>query len=168
MSIGQVWNRYFWGSRKRHQDTDEIFKSPSDGGFSLVKGVYFIGCGEEIIYIGQSISNLAERSIVSLARVYHKVEDINLPWSIGLSPISNNEVDDLNELESTAIRKYAPIFNTSIPNEFKSEGKEPEITKIARVFAEKGKTCTAFEVDNLNKQMIKAKNNLFPPWKKKK
>ena len=72
------------------------------------------------------------------------------------------EGEDFNELESTAIRKFAPIFNTSIPSTLKSQGKEPMIMHIAQVFADEENYCTAFESENLKKQAIEAKNNPSP------
>jgi hypothetical protein len=103
-----------------------------------------------------------------------------LPWSIGLAPVTDDEKDLYNlevgndlsweytkiliELESTAIRKFAPIFNTSIPSKLQSKGKEPKIIHIARVFADQDKNCTAFELENLEKQVIEAENNPSPPW----
>ena len=159
-----------WRERTRHQDIDNMCKGLSSGGFSLT-GIYFIGCGDRIIYIGQSMGmgGIADRSLESLARFYHQIDDITLPWSIGLSPVIDESVivwnsSDLNELESTAIRKFAPIFNTSIPSKLKSKGKEPKIIHIARVFADQDKNCTAFESDNLEKQAREAENNPSPPW----
>ena len=159
-----------WRERTRHQDIDDMCKGLSSGGFN-VTGIYFIGCGDRIIYIGQSMGmgGIAHRSIESLARFYHQIDDITLPWSIGLSPVIDESVivwnsSDLNELESTAIRKFAPIFNTSIPSKLKSKGKEPKITHIARVFADQDKNCTAFELENLEKQAREAENNPSPPW----
>jgi hypothetical protein len=135
-----------------------------DAGFGGVKGIYFIGCGDRIVYIGQSI-NISERSIESIAKIYHQIDDINLPWSIGLAPVTDDdEFYPFNELESTAIRKFAPIFNTSIPSKLRSKGKEPKIIHIARVFADQDKNCTAFELDNLEKQEREAENNPSPPW----
>ena len=162
MSISILWKRYFWGSRRRHPDIDEIFRGSTKGGFVLRNGIYFIGCGYRIIYIGASY-DIPQRSIVSLARFYHKIDDITLPWSIGLAPLDKN--DDSNELESSAIRKFAPIFNTSIPSKLKSKGKEPKIIHIARVFADQDKNCSAFNVVNLNKQAEEAEKNPTPPWK---
>ena len=159
-----------WQERIRHQDIDDMCKGLSSGGFS-VEGIYFIGCGDRIIYIGQSMGmgGISHRSIESLARFYHQIDDITLPWSIGLSPVIDESVivwnsSGLNELESTAIRKFAPIFNTSIPSKLKSKGKEPNITYIARVFADQDKNCTAFELENLEKQAREAENNPSPPW----
>ena len=159
-----------WQERTRHQDIDDMCKGLSSGGFS-VTGIYFIGCGDRIIYIGQSMGmgGIADRSLESLARFYHQIDDITLPWSIGLSPVIDESVivwnsSGLNELESTAIRKFAPIFNTSIPSKLNSKGKEPNITHIARVFAEQDKNCTAFDLENLEKQAIEAESNPSPPW----
>ena len=161
-----------WRERTRHQDIDDMCKGLSSGGFS-VTGIYFIGCGDRIIYIGQSMGmgGIAYRSIESLARIYLQIEDKTLPWSIGLAPYVESgapffyeEGEDFNELESTAIRKFAPIFNTSIPSTLKSKGKEPKITHIARVFADQDKNCTAFELENLEKQAREAENNPSPPW----
>ena len=153
--MSNLWKRYFWGKRVRHQDINNMSGS---------RGIYYIGCGDKIVYIGQSIgatSGIEKRSIESLAKVYHKIDDITLPWSIGLAP---SEEDDLNELESTAIRKFAPIFNTSIPSKLKSKGKEPKIIHIARVFADQDKNCNAFDFENLYKQKEEAEKNLSPPW----
>ena len=162
-----------WRERTRHQDIDDMnganaFKGAPSGGFGGTFGIYFIGCGDRIVYIGAS-GNISHRSIESLARFYHQIDDITLPWSIGLSPVIDESVivwnsSGLNELESTAIRKFAPIFNTSIPSKLKSKGKEPKIIHIARVFADQDKNCTAFELENLEKQAREAENNPSPPW----
>ena len=170
-----------WRERTRHQDIDDMCKGLSSGGFS-VEGIYFIGCGDRIIYIGQSMGmgGIAHRSIESLARFYHQIDDITLPWSIGLAPVTEDDKDLYNsdvgldsswqytkiliELESTAIRKFAPIFNTSILSKLKSKGKEPKIIHIAQVFADVDNSCTAFESDNLEKQVREAENNPSPPW----
>ena len=169
--LSNLWERHSWGERTRHQDIDDIFRGGGEepAGFGGVRGIYFIGCGDRIVYIGQS-RNISHRSIESLARFYHQIDDITLPWSIGLSPVIDESVivwnsSGLNELESTAIRKYAPIFNTSIPSKLKSQGKEPVLmTHIARVFADQDKNCTAFELENLEKQVREAENNPSPPW----
>ena len=156
-----VWERFFWGNRKKHRDLDEMFKN-----FSGRRGVYFIGCGEKIVYIGQSIGatmGIAQRSIESLANCYHRVDDIALPWSIGLATVND---DDLNELESTAIRKYAPIFNTSIPSKEKSAGKMPVVSEVFRVFADQHYNSAAFKKDNLAQQAKEAAINPSPPWQK--
>jgi hypothetical protein len=166
-----LWARHSWGERKRHQDIDDIFGrletiSAFDGlsENTYICGIYLIGCGDRIVYIGQSI-HIRHRSIESLARIYYQIEDKTLPWSIGFIPYDYPEVgEDLNELESTAIRKFAPIFNTSIPSKLKSQGKEPMVMHIAQVFADEENYCTAFESENLKEQTIEAKNNPSPPW----
>ena len=152
MTISGMWRRYFWGNRSRHRDLDTM---PRSGGF------YFIGCGDQIVYIGQS-SFVPERSIESLARYYHQIDDITLPWSIGLAFAYSD--DDWNELESTAIRKYAPIFNTSIPSKTKSEGEELKVTQIFRVFADQNENCAAFDATNMEQQAREALANPSPPW----
>ena len=155
MAVSKIWQRYFWGKRGRHRDLDTM-----DG----ARGIYFIGCGSEIVYVGQSITNIAKRSIESLAKCYHQVDDVTLPWSIGLAAVEADK--DLNELESTSIKKYAPIFNTSIPSKLKSDGEEPKITRIFRVFADQDKNCSAFDPDCMELQAIEAKANPSPPWEK--
>ena len=171
--LSNLWKRKsYLVSRKRHQDIDDICGGLSSGGFTM-PGIYLIGCGERIVYIGQSIGmgGIAHRSIESLARVYPQVEDKTLPWSIGLFPVEKPKSAVvwnsglLNELESTAIRKYAPIFNTSLPNKLNSQGELLKISHIAQVFADTHNSCTAFETDNLKKQIIEAKDNSSPPWK---
>ena len=158
--LSNLWRRkYYLEKRTRHQDMDDICCGGLSSGGFVAEGIYFIGCGDRIVYIGQSI-NIAYRSIESLAKFYHQIDDITLPWSIGLAVTD----DYLNELESTAIRKYAPMFNTSIPSKLKSQGKELEIKHIAEVFADVDYPCTAFESDNLDKQVIEAENNQSPPW----
>lgn len=150
--MSNLWKNYFWGNRTRHPDIKDMFCG---------RGIYFIGCGDKIVYIGQSIISASNRSIESLAKVYHKIDDFTLPWSIGLAPSKN---EDLNELESTAIAKFAPIFNTSIPSKQKSKGREPKIIHIARVFADQFQNCSAFNLENLNKQAEEAEKNTSPPW----
>ena len=141
-----------------------MFVGAVHGGFSGVSGLYFIGCGERLIYIGQSIS-LAQRSIESMAKYYHRIDDLSLPWSIGIAPYRYNDPDiDLNELESTAIRKYAPIFNTSIPSKAKSKGADPVITNVFRVFSDQQENCAAFNSANMAKQASDAAMNESPPW----
>jgi hypothetical protein len=171
--LSNLWKRKdYLDKRTRHQDIDDICGGLSSGGFTM-SGIYLIGCGDRIVYIGQSIGTggIAHRSIESLARIYPQVEDETLPWSIGLAPYKEyrapffyEDGEDFNELESTAIRKYAPMFNTSIPSKLKSQGKELEIKHIAEVFADVDYPCTAFESDNLDKQVIEAENNQSPPW----
>ena len=154
--LTNLWGRSDWGERTRHQDMN----LPNLGGAS---GIYFIGCGDRIVYIGQSI-HISLRPIESLARFYHQIDDITLPWSIGIAIVDDDEVYPFNELESTAIRKFAPIFNTSIPSKLKSQGKEPKIMHIAQVFIDEDKYCTAFELERLEKQAIEVVSNPSPPW----
>ena len=162
--LSNLWKRkYYLDKRTRHQDMDDICCGGLSSGGFVAEGIYFIGCGDRIVYIGQSI-NIAYRSIESLARIYLQIEDKTLPWSIGLAVTDDEEVYPFNELESTAIRKFAPIFNTSIPSKLNSQGKEPKIMHIAQVFADEENYCTAFESENLEKQAIEAKNNPSPPW----
>ena len=170
--LSNLWKRkYYLEKRTRHQDMDDICGGLSSGGFTM-PGIYLIGCEDRIVYIGQSIGmgGIAHRSIESLARIYPQVEDKNLPWSIGFFPVEKDKSivvwnsGLLNELESTAIMKYAPIFNTSIPSKLKTKGQEPKIMHIAQVFADEDNYCTAFESENLKKQAIEAKNNPSPPW----
>ena len=151
--------------RETHQDFVDI---SSVGG----PGVYFIGCEDRVVYIGQS-STIAHRSIASLVNVYYQTYHLHglwepldanrLSWAIGLSVVRREDEINLDELESTAIKKFAPIFNFSIPRKLKSEGKEPKITHIAQVFADQNKNCNAFELENLEKQAREAENNPSPP-----
>ena len=171
--LSNLWKRKdYLDKRTRHQDMDDTCGGLSSGGFTM-SGIYLIGCGNRIVYIGQSIGmgGIAHRSIESLARIYPQIEDETLPWSIGLAPYEeyraptfHEEGEDFNELESTAIRKYAPIFNTSIPSKSKTQGKELKIRHIAQVFADADYPCSAFEFDNLEKQAKEAENNQSPPW----
>jgi len=124
-------------------------------------GIYLIGCAGEIVYVGQSW-NIRERSLESLGRVYHRVSDTSLPWSLALAPCSRDEMD---ERESTAIRAYAPRFNTSIPSIPKSEGRMPEIRGVAAVFQDQNDTCGAFQAENLRQQLERAKSMSAPPWR---
>lgn len=124
-------------------------------------GIYLIGCADEVVYVGQS-SKIRERPLESLAHFYHQVSDTSLPWSLALAPCYYEEMD---ERESTAIRAYAPRFNTSIPSIPKSEGKMPDIVGFAAVFQNQSSTGGAFEPDNLRKQIERAQANPNPPWR---
>ena len=109
-----------WRSRMFLRSPNDIllarlFAHPNDGGLDFYSGLYFIGCDDKIIYIGQSV-DISRRLVESLGRIYHQIPDTKLPWSIAFAALHT----DANELESTAIRKYAPVFNTSIPNKLKS------------------------------------------------
>ena len=151
------WNRtILLERRRRHKDIDEMFKR-----FARVQGIYFIGREDKIIYIGQSL-NIADRSLESLSHFY-RINDIELSWSIGIA-ISQDE--DLNELESSAIRKYNPLYNTSIPSIVKSKGRLPKISHIFRVFGDMEVNCSAFNSENLKRQSRDAENNLSPHWQK--
>ncbi len=91
-----------------------------------------IGCADRVVYIGQS-NQLSQRSIDSLGRVYHRIPDTALPWSIAFAPFA---YEDMDEHESAAIRAYAPEFNTSIPSMNKSLGRMPVIAGTAQIFAD--------------------------------
>ncbi|MBC6717747.1 GIY-YIG nuclease family protein [Aurantimonas sp. DM33-3] len=124
-------------------------------------GIYLIGCADEIVYVGQSL-DLTERPIDSLGRYYHRVPDVSLPWSLALAPCPS---DEMHERESTAIRAFAPKFNTSIPSIPSSEGRMPEIVGYAAVFGDQISTGGAFEDENLRRQMKRAAGNPSPPWR---
>ena len=127
---------------------------------TLRHGIYFIGCGEEIVYIGQT-NSFERRTIESLGRIYHLISDTSLPWSIGLAHCHK----DANELESTAIRILAPKFNTSVPAKSKTRGEEPQIDFVVPVFADQGDDIGgAFMLQNLQEQAKRAEQNPNPPW----
>ncbi len=146
-----------------------ILRQPSDALIRTLSGplggagIYLIGCAREIVYVGQSY-NLRTRPIESLGKCYHQVPDITLPWSIAFARCPPEE---MNERESTAIRRYAPKFNTSIPSVPLSEGRMPEVTTMAPVFKDQEQTCAAFEPENLLRQSAVAQSNPSPPWKRK-
>lgn len=131
------------------------------GAVRHASGVYLIGCADEIVYVGQSW-NLHERPFESLGRVYHRVPDTSVPWSMALAPCAPREID---ERESTAIIAYAPKFNTSIPSIPKSQGRMPEIIGVASVFQDQTDTGRAFEPENLSRQQTMAASNPSPPWR---
>ena len=97
-----------------------LFGTPDHGGIGFFCGLYFIACDDKIVYIGQS-NYIPRRFLESFGPIYHQVADTKLPWSVAFAETNS----DANELESTAIRKYAPVFNTSIPNKLKSQGIVP-------------------------------------------
>jgi len=70
------------------------------------------------------------------------------------------------ERESTAIRRYAPKFNTSIPSVSKSLGRMPKVIGVAAVFQDQEGPGGAFDPNNLQLQAEKAQANPKPPWKK--
>ncbi len=150
-----IWRRQVF-VRNPNDQLDTLFATPTGG-----RGIYLIGCAGEIVYVGQSW-NLRERSLVSLGSVYHRVSDTSLPWSLALAPCSQDEMD---ERESTAIRAYAPRFNTSIPSIPKSEGRMPVIVGVAAVFQDQTDTCGAFQSENLRQQLERAKSMNSPPWR---
>lgn len=121
-----------------------------------------IGCGNRVVYIGQS-NQLNQRSIDSLGRIYHRVPDTSLPWSMAFAPCAYDEMD---EFESAAIRAYAPDFNTSIPSIEKSAGRMPVIAGVAQVFADQTLPSTAFFPECVMRQIVEAYQNSTPPWRK--
>jgi len=151
------WHRYVF-LRRPHDELHELLSKPRGP-----SGIYLIGCEREIVYVGQSW-NLKERSIESLGRYYHQVPDTSLPWSIAIALYPPEE---MNERESTAIRSYAPKFNTSIPSVPKSQGQMPEMIGVAAVFKDQDGPCGAFDPENLKRQMENAQANPNPPWKRK-
>lgn len=127
---------------------------------TLRHGIYFIGCGDEIVYIGQT-NSFERRTIESLGRIYHRISDTKLPWSLGLAGCHK----DANELESTAIRMLAPKFNTSVPAKSKTTGEEPQIEVVVPIFADQGDNIgEAFMLRNLQAQAKRAEQNPNPPW----
>ena len=53
--LSNLWKRKdYLDKRIRHQDVDDICGGLSSGGFTM-SGIYLIGCGDRIVYIGQSI-----------------------------------------------------------------------------------------------------------------
>lgn len=150
-----AWRRQVF-VRNPHRDLSVLY-----AGLISRSGVYLIGCADEIVYVGQSL-DLTERPIDSLGRYYHRVPDVSLPWSLALAPCP---LDEMHERESTAIRAFAPKFNTSIPSIPSSEGRMPEIVGHAAVFQDQISTGGAFEEENLRRQMKRAAANLSPPWR---
>lgn len=150
-----VWRRQVF-VRNPHRDLNVLY-----AGLRQKSGIYLIACAEEIIYIGQSW-DLTERPIDSLGRFYHRVSDVSLPWYLALAPCSREE---MHERESTAIRAFAPKFNTSIPSIPASEGRMPEIIGYAAVFQDQFDAGGAFDEANLRRQMERAASNPAPPWR---
>ena len=53
--LSNLWKRKdYLDKRTRHQDMDDICGGLSSGGFTM-SGIYLIGYGDRIVYIGQSI-----------------------------------------------------------------------------------------------------------------
>lgn len=170
-----LWKKYIGGIELMHSELFDILSNARFAG----KGLYFIGCFDRIVYIGQSI-NLTNRAIESFGQKYQMVNDKSLPWAIGFTllkdyqPLDVNRGDSweetyglMNELESTAIRKFAPRFNTHLHSHKRSEGKEPHMEYIAQVFANNS-DCTAFDLINIGQQKEEALKNVCPPWKNSK
>ena len=151
------WHRHVF-LRNPNEEFDELLSMPMSS-----SGIYLIGCAKEIVYVGQSW-RFKERPIESLGRYYHRVPDTSLPWSIAFAPCPPEEMD---ERESTAIRSYAPKFNTSIPSVPKSQSRMPEVIGAAAVFQDQDGPCGAFDPENLKRQMENAQTNPKPPWKRK-
>jgi len=150
-----AWRRQVF-VRNPHRGLNSLY-----AGLRRRSGVYLIGCAEEIVYIGQSW-DLTERPIDSLGRYYHRVPDVSLPWSLALAPCPPEE---MHERESTAIRAFAPKFNTSIPSIPASEGRMPEIVGYAAVFQDQLSAGGAFDEANLRRQIERAAANPAPPWR---
>jgi hypothetical protein len=157
-AVFHVWKRQVF-QRNRHEEFDTLLSMP---GYS--SGIYLIACAGEIVYVGQSW-DLARRSIESLGNHYHRVTNTALPWSIAFAPCPPDEMD---ERESTAIRSYAPGFNTSIPSPAKSQSRMPDFVGVAAVFQDQDGPCGAFDPENLKRQVETAEENPNPPWKRKK
>lgn len=155
-ALFHLWERQVF-LRSRHHDFDAILSIP------FRSGVYLIGCAKEIVYVGQSW-NLHERPIQSLGNIYHRVPDVSLPWSIAVAPCPPEEMD---EQESTAIRAYAPRFNTSIKSLAKSQGRMPDVIATGVIFKNQGEPCGAFEPENLQRQIERALADPSPPWARK-
>ena len=155
--LNLVWGRQVF-LRYPNEELDKLLSMPMGS-----SGIYLIACAKEIVYVGQSW-RLKKRPIESLGRYYHRVPDTSLPWSIAIAQCSPAE---MNERESTAIRSYAPKFNTSIPSIPKSQGRMPEVIGVAAVFQDQDGPCGAFDPENLKRQMENAQTNPNPPWKRK-
>jgi hypothetical protein len=109
-----LWNFQEFG-RERHRDLD-ILMNIRMGTVGNSGGVYLIGCGNEIVYIGMT-NNFRRRTLQSLGRCYPLVKDTTLPWSLALAPWGTVDISPEEECwESSAIKAFAPIYNTSIPS----------------------------------------------------
>ncbi|WP_171210827.1 GIY-YIG nuclease family protein [Ruegeria sp. HKCCA5426] len=156
-SFYSLWKRQVF-VRHWHDDIQDLLEKHGFG-----SGIYLIGCAGEIVYIGQSW-DLSRRTIESLGNHYHKVSDTSLPWSLAIAPCAPSEMD---ERESTAIRAFAPKFNTSILSVAKSLLRMPKISDVAPVFYDQDKPCGAFDAENMKRQMANAATMPSPPWAKK-
>ena len=152
-----LWKRHVF-VRNRHPELNVLIAR-----HGRHSGIYLIGCAGRIVYVGQSVQ-LQERPIQSLGLVYHQVPDTSLPWSIAFAPCPR---DEMPERESSAIRHYAPKFNTSIPSRNLSNGRLPEIAGVAAVFHDQGAPCGAFNSENLARQAEWAATTPEPRWARK-
>jgi hypothetical protein len=152
-----AWRRQVF-LRNWHAELEVLF-----GRARARSGIYLIACKDEIVYVGQSW-HLFDRPIDSLGRFYHRVPDTTLPWWIALAPCPPEEMD---ERESTAIRTFAPRFNTSIPNVPKSTGRLPVPVGVAPVFRDQASALGAFEPTCLDRQVARAAVDPDPPWRRK-
>jgi hypothetical protein len=150
-----AWRRQVF-VRNPHQNLGALFARVRGS-----TGIYLIGCAEEIVYVGQSW-DLTERPIDSLGRYYHRVPDVTLPWCLALAPCHSLE---MNERESTAIRAFAPKFNTSIPSMRQSKGRLPELAGYAAIFQNQSNLGSPFDPINMQCQMERAAANNSPPWR---
>ncbi len=155
-ALFHLWKRQVF-LRNRHDELSRLL------GCSWVHtGIYMIGCADRVVYIGQS-NQLSQRSIDSLGRIYHRVPDTTLPWSMAFAPCA---YDNMDEHESAAIRAYAPEFNTSIPSLDKSLGRMPVIAGTAQIFADQASPSIAFSPECAKRQIEAAATNASPPWRK--
>lgn len=153
-----LWNLQVF-VRNRHQSLTHLLTTQF-----FWTGIYLIACDDEIVYIGQS-NDLMRRPLQSLGKAYHGVSDTSLQWGIAYAPC---DYADMDEQESTAIRAFAPKFNTSIPSVAKSQGQLPDIVASATVFQTPDRHCRAFLPESLMRQMERAAVDPNPPWARKK
>jgi len=152
------WNRQVF-LRAPHPTIQDLFSAaPGTAG----SGIYLIGCGAEVIYIGQSW-HLAERPFDSLGRFYHRLSDTSLPWALAIAPCEPAEMD---ERESTAIRTFAPRFNTSIPSIPKSQGRLPETLGVAPLLHDQHDSGSAFEPAAQPAQAAREAKKPSPPLRR--
>ena len=158
-----LWNFQEFG-RERNRSLDVLMNQRKviwSGG-----GVYMIGCGNEIVYIGMT-NDFRRRTLQSLGRCYSLAQDTKLPWSLALAPWGKN--DGTEYWESSAIKAFAPIYNTSIPSLKKSDGAMPDIYKYVPIFSDQGEDAGgAFTERYMQQQREKAAGNESPPWKRAK
>jgi hypothetical protein len=97
-----MWRRQVF-RRHPHEDLRALYLA-----LKGQTGIYLIGCEDKIVYIGQSWK-LYERPIESLGARFREANDPTLRWSLALAPCPHEE---MHERECTAIRAYAPKYNT--------------------------------------------------------